>query len=280
VAVVLGACVALVYGSADFLGGVSSQRTPTATVVFGSQTCGLVLAVGFVAALRDPAPGARPLLLSATAGLVGMTAVGLLYRGLAVGRMSVVAPLSAVGGGVLPFAWGLVRGERPSPWAMAGALLALVAVVIVARGAEHDPSSAVSPRSELAFGCGAGAGFGVVFILFAESSAGSGMWPLLAARMASVPALLVLVLALRRPLLPHRHDAAPVAAAGVLDLSANALILLAVRRGLISLVAPVAALYPAATVLLARLVLREPLGRTRLGGLALALAGLVLIAAR
>jgi drug/metabolite transporter (DMT)-like permease len=138
----------------------------------------------------------------------------------------------------------------------------------------------VSPFAELAFGIGAGVGFGVVFILFSESSAGSGMWPVLAARASSVPALLVGLLALRRSLLPRRRDATAVASAGVLDLSANALILLAVRRGLISLVAPVAALYPAATVLLARVVVGEKLGRTRLGGLALALTGLVLIAAR
>jgi drug/metabolite transporter (DMT)-like permease len=219
-------------------------------------------------------------LLSAGAGVVGVVALGMLFRGLAVGRMSIVAPLSAIGGGVLPVAWGLVRGERPSPLALAGIGLALAAVAIVGRGAEHDPAAAVSPRTELALGAGAGVGFGIVFILLAESASGTGMWPVFIARCASVPLLAVVALVLGRSLRMEGADLASVAGAGLCDVGANALVVLAVRRGLLSLVAPVASLYPATTVLLARVVLHERIGRQRLGGLALGLVGLVLIATR
>jgi drug/metabolite transporter (DMT)-like permease len=279
-AVALGVLVALSYGTGDFLGGFASQRLRTSTVLLWTQSIGLVVALLLVVALRDSVPDPHVFVLSAIAGAVGVVAVALLYRGLAVGRMSVVAPVSAVGGGVLPVAWGLLRGERPSALALVGVALALIAIVIVGRGAEHDPSPSVTPLHELALGAGAGVGFGIVFILFSESASGSGLWPVLIARCTSVPLLVGAVIMLRQPPRVARADLAPVAGAGLFDVTANALIVLAVRRGLLSLVGPVASLYPATTVLLARLVLHERIGRQRAGGLALGLVGLALIATR
>jgi drug/metabolite transporter (DMT)-like permease len=278
--VALGALVALAYGSGDFLGGISAKRLPTVTVLLVSQSFGLAVALVLVVALRDARPDAHVFVLSAAAGVVAVVALGLLFRGLALGRMSIVAPLSAIGGGVLPVAWGLLRGERPSALALAGVGVALIAAAIVGRGAEHDPAATISPRLELALGAGAGLGFGVVFILFAESSSGSGMWPVLIARCASVPVLAVAAVVLGHSPRIARADLAPVAGAGLCDVGANALVVLAVRRGFLSLVAPVASLYPATTVVLARLVLHERIGRQRAGGLALGLVGLALIATR
>ena len=278
--IALGALVALAYGSGDFLGGISTKRLPTVTVLLVSQSFGLAAAVVLVVALRDAPPPAHIFVLSAAAGVVAVIALGLLFRGLALGRMSIVAPLSAIGGGVLPVVWGLLRGERPSGLALAGVGVALVAAAIVGRGAEHDPAVTISPRLELALGAGAGVGFGVVFILLAESSSGSGMWPVFIARCASVPVLAVAAVVLGRSPRMARADIAPVAGAGLCDVGANALVVLAVRRGLLSLVAPVASLYPATTVVLARFVLHERIGRQRAGGLALGLVGLALIATR
>ncbi len=278
--IALGALVALAYGSGDFLGGISTKRLPTVTVLLVSQSFGLAAAVVLVVALRDAPPPAHIFVLSAAAGVVAVMALGLLFRGLALGRMSIVAPLSAIGGGVLPVVWGLLRGERPSGLALAGVGVALVAAAIVGRGAEHDPAVTISPRLELALGAGAGMGFGVVFILFAESSSGSGMWPVFIARCASVPVLAVAAVVLGHSPRMARADIAPVAGAGLCDVGANALVVLAVRRGLLSLVAPVASLYPATTVVLARFVLHERIGRQRAGGLALGLVGLALIATR
>jgi len=278
--IALGALVALAYGSGDFLGGISTKRLPTVTVLLVSQSFGLAAAVVLVVALRDAPPPAHIFVLSAAAGVVAVMALGLLFRGLALGRMSIVAPLSAIGGGVLPVVWGLLRGERPSALALAGVGVALVAAAIVGRGAEHDPAVTISPRLELALGAGAGVGFGVVFILLAESSSGSGMWPVFIARCASVPVLAVAAVVLVHSPRMARADIAPVAGAGLCDVGANALVVLAVRRGLLSLVAPVASLYPATTVVLARFVLHERIGRQRAGGLALGLVGLALIATR
>jgi drug/metabolite transporter (DMT)-like permease len=279
-AVVLGVLVALGWGSADFLGGFTSQRLHTVTVLLVSQSFGLAAAIVLVLALRDAVPDAHVFVLSAIAGVVGIAALWLLFRGLAVGRMSVVAPLSAVGSGVLPVAWGLLRGERPTALSLLGVALALIAVAIVGRGAEHDPVPSVPPTQELALGIGSGIGFGVVLILFSESATDSGMWPLLIARGVAVPLLAALAFALGRSARVPAADLAPVAGAGLFDVVANAMVLLAVRRGLLSLVAPVAALYPATTVVLARFVLHERIGRQRAGGLALGLVGLALIATR
>jgi drug/metabolite transporter (DMT)-like permease len=278
--IALGALVALAYGSGDFLGGFASQRLRTSTVLLGSQSIGLAVALLLVIVLRDASPDAHVYVLSAVAGAVGVVAVALLYRGLAVGRMSVVAPVSAVGGAVLPVVWGLLEGERPSALAWVGIALALTAIVIVGRGAEHDPAASVTPLHELALGAGAGIGFGIVFILFSESASGSGLWPVLIARCTSVPLLVGAVIVLRQPPRVTRSGLAPVVGAGLFDVTANALIVLAIREGLLSLVAPVASLYPATTVVLARLVLHERIGRQRAGGLALGLVGLALIATR
>ena len=106
--IVLGALVALGYGSGDFLGGIAAKRLPTVTVLLVSQAVGLAAAFLLVVALRDAAPEPHIFLLSAAAGVFGIIALGLLFRGLAVGRMSIVAPLSAIGGGVLPVAWGII----------------------------------------------------------------------------------------------------------------------------------------------------------------------------
>jgi drug/metabolite transporter (DMT)-like permease len=278
--IALGALVALAYGTGDFLGGITAKRLSTVTVLLVSQAFGLAGALLLVVALRDGPPEARVFVLSAAAGVVGIFALGLLFHGLAVGRMSIVAPLSAIGGGVLPVAWGLLQGERPSALALAGVVLALAAAAVVGRGAEHDPAPAVSPRMEIALGAGAGIGFGVVFILLAESASGSGMWPVFIARGASVTLLAAAAVVLGRSPRIARADIAPLAGAGLFDVAANALVLLAVRRGLLSIVAPVASLYPATTVVLARVVLRERIGRQRVAGLAVGLVGLVLIATR
>jgi drug/metabolite transporter (DMT)-like permease len=282
VAVLLGALVAVSYGGADFLGGLASRRTPTVTVLAISQLCGLGLAALLVGVLAERPPPGTDVLLAAAAGVVGMVALGLLYWGLAIARMSVVAPISAIGAGVIPVLWGVAHGERPSDVALIGVVLVLLAAPLIALGIQADEGERELRASRplaLMLGCGAGVGFGIVVILFAESAHGTGFWPVLIARLASVPVLFAGALVLKRPLRPTTGATPLVAGAGILDVTANALILLAVRRGLLSLVAPVAALNPACTVALARLVLKERITRTGIAGLALALGGLWLLAA-
>lgn len=275
-AVVLGLAAALGFGCADFLGGHASRRSPTLTVLLLVQVCGLVLAVGFVAADGLPFPPARPLAFGALAGASGATGLALFYRALATGTMSVVAPVSAVITSILPVTWGLARGERPSWVAGAGAIVAVTAVALVAR-APGDRDRGVSTRP-LLLALASGVAFGIAVLSFAESSRGGGFWPLVLARATALPGILLTLAVARTPMRPHPADVRASVAGGVLDVTANAALLGAFRRELTSLVAPVAALYPAATVILARVVLRESITRHQLGGLLLALAGLVLIA--
>ncbi|MFN8037119.1 MAG: EamA family transporter [Acidimicrobiia bacterium] len=277
-AILLGLLVAASYGSADFLGGFATKSSPAGATVIVSQTTGLVLAVPLLLVVGRGTFTAHDAALSALAGIAGVIGVGCLYRGLAVGRMSVVAPLSAVGSAFLEVAWGLLHGERPGAVALVGIVIALVAIGIVAGTAAEHPAVTVAPGTEFALGAAAALGFGVVFIAFSETGHDSGLWPLVVARSVAVLVVAVALFLGGRPLWVRRADARTVTGTGVLDVTANALLLAAVRLDLLSIVAPVAALYPAGTVVLARAILREQLGRARTVGLLLAVAALAMIA--
>lgn len=271
--------VAASYGAGDFFGGLAARKTPTTSVVVPAQLLGLLL-LGVVV-LIDPTGHAtdRDLAIGAAAGLCGGVGVFLLFRGLATGRMSVVAPITAVGAAVLPVAWGLASGERPSALVLAGVALALVAVALVARADDPDAEArAAGGTAAVAWAVGAGVAFGTLFILLAETSDDAGWWPLVSARVAAVGALTIGTVVARRPLRPNRPAVPAIVASGVLDVTANAVYLLAVRQGLLSLVAVLSSLYPAGTVLLARVVLKERLVTAQVVGLALALVGVVCIA--
>ena len=175
--------------------------------------------------------------------------------------------------------WGLARGEHPGGWALAGIVLALVAIGVVAGSADEPVAGdGLSRRAEIVCGLGAAVGFGFYLILISETSDGAGLWTIVAARAAPVVVLARSCSACcAGRSSPVATRSALVSVAGVTDAGANALLLLAVRGGLLSVVAPVANLYPAVTVLLARAFGHERIGRFRLAGLALAVASLVLI---
>jgi drug/metabolite transporter (DMT)-like permease len=276
-AIVLGLLAALSWGTGDFAGGMATRRAAETAVVLGTETVGLVLLL-VIAPFGGGSPHTADLVLGATAGLVGVGGLALLYRGLARGRASVVAPLSAVGAAMLQVTWGLAGGEQPGGWAIAGIVLALVAIGVVA-GSADEPSDAagMGRREEIVCGLGAAVGFGSYLILISETSDGAGLWTVVAARVAPVVVLAVVLTLLRRPLVPDRRALPLVSLSGVTDAGANALLLIAVRTGLLTVVAPVANLYPAVTVVLARAFGHERIGRFRLAGLVLAVVSLVLI---
>jgi drug/metabolite transporter (DMT)-like permease len=277
VAVFLGLLVAATYGTGDFFGGLASKRNPPTAVVAVSQTFGLVIMIVLV--LIDGSPmdwgdfGA-----GAAAGAVGLVGVILLYRGLANGTMSVVAPITAVGAGVLPLVWGLVSGDRPGALAIVGVAIALAAIALVSAADAVEDEGGVQ-RSDVLLALAAGAAFGLVFVLLGTTDESSGMWPVLGARVASVSLVTTGVLVLRRPWKPEPGTLPTVAGAGVLDAGANALYLLASREGLLSVVSVLSSLYPAATIVLARVLLKERMNRVQLAGIGLALTGVTLIAA-
>lgn len=275
--VVLALLGALTYGFSDFAGGLASRRAPALAVVFIGQCAGLVLVTVLAVVLParfDPAS----LAWGAAAGVVGVLALLLFYRSLALGSMSVVAPLTAVLSAVVPVAAGLLLGERPSGLVLAGVLLAAGAVVLVGAEEGRLPSVAQLRGPVVAGALGAGTGFGLLFVLLTRADDDTGFEPLVAARVASLLLLAGVGILGRRPLLPRGAPPALVLASGLGDMTANALFVLASRLGLLSVTGVLLALYPAGTVLLAVLVLRERLARLQLVGLALAATGVALIA--
>ena len=275
-AVLLGLLVAASFGTDDFLGGLASRRADTLAVLGLVQLTALAGAV-LVAPVGGGHLTVRIAALAAGSGLLNAAALGCLYRGLAIGQIGQVAPTAAVMGALLPVAWGLVDGERPSAVALAGVGLAVVAGALVTREREERHGPFVGRALPLALA--AGVGFGASFVLFAESSHGSGLWPVLCARGAAVVGVGAAI-AVARPERPADTRWPRLAvAAGALDAAGATILLVALRHGLIAVVAPVASLAPGFTVMHAWWYLRERASALQVAGLGVALAGLALIAA-
>jgi drug/metabolite transporter (DMT)-like permease len=189
--------------------------------------------------------------------------------------MSVVAPITSVEAAAVPVIFGLFIGERPTPLALIGVVVALLAVVLVSSAAETSEAGAKTGIPEAV---GAGFAFGVFFIALDQAGDGAGMWPILSMRGTSLVLVAVAMLMTRTSLRPAAGTMAGIAISGVLDVAANVLYLLSTQHGLLSLVAVITSMYPAATVILARFVLHERLTKAQLVGLGLAAAGVTLIA--
>lgn len=279
-AAALALLCAVAYGAGDFFGGVASRRLAPALVVLRSNAVGLT-GVALAAPLFDADIVARDFALGGAGGLAGGLGVLLLYRGLATGTMSVVAPITAVLSAVVPVAVGLGGGERPALVAMTGVPLALVAVAMLAREpADHDDRTHGLSRAGLVTALGAGLGFGLFFVALDATSDDAGLWPVVAGRMASVSMFAVVGLVRRGSWRPRSGPVGwLVVGAGLLDAGANAFFLVATQHGMLTLVSVLAALYPASTLLLARIVLGERLARPPQAGVLLAGAAVVLVTA-
>lgn len=270
-ALAFASLAALAYGFSDFYGGVVTRRSEVIRVVVWSQVAGLVLLMTLVwrfgggVGLSD----ASWAILAGLAGAVGLVS---LYRGLATGRAVVVAPLSGVLSGVIPAVVGFGLGERPSPITVAGFVVAAMAVWMVSGG-----RTVRAPG----FGLGAlaGLGFGFFFVFLSPIPETAGLWPLVPARAASISVLLLL--RIRRGGIGSpgpRSTWGMISLVGVGDTLANVFILLALQQGPLGEGAVVSSLYPAVTVLLSAVLLREPVRRLQWAGLAMAVLAMALIA--
>lgn len=266
---------ALVYGAGDFLGGLAARRTALVTVLLLSQGVGLA-GIALLAALIGGHASAADLLLGAAAGLAGGAGVAMLYRGLAAGAMSLVAPITGVVAVIVPVVYGVSQGERPAVLQFVGIGLAVAAVTLLSESGGGRPRLA---RATLLLAIGSGVAFGTFYILFARTSTAANLWPLLSARGASVTVLAGLALILRRPPRLGATPPAMIIGAGVCDVTANALYLIAVHGGLISIVAVLVSLYPVSTVLCSLLFLGERLHARQVVGVFTALVAVVLITA-
>lgn len=272
---------AALYGAADFLGGLASRRASTIAIVLISQIAGLI-PLAMLLFVLPAAPSRDDFIWGTIAGLAGSAGVALLYRALAVGTMSVVAPTTAVCAVMLPVFVEALRGERLPVLTQSGIALAIVAIVLVS---QHDTRSSdrVSEGRRLPAGIGlafvSGVAIGLFFLALARTSPAAGLWPLLASRGLSGVIFGAVVFAVYRPLTVEPAVLKTAVACGVVDMLANALYLIASRGERLSIVVTLASLYPASTVILARIVVGERLSRRQAVGIACALLAVLMIVA-
>jgi drug/metabolite transporter (DMT)-like permease len=272
---------AALYGAADFLGGLASRRASTIAIVLISQIAGLIpLAV--LLFVLPAAPSREDFIWGTIAGLAGSAGVALLYRALAVGTMSVVAPTTAVCAVMLPVFVEALRGERLPVLTQSGIALAIVAIVLVS---QHDTPSSdrASKGRRLPAGLGlafvSGVAIGLFFLALARTSPDAGLWPLLASRGLSAVIFGAVLVAAYWPLTLQPAVLKTAIACGVVDMLANALYLIASRGERLSIVVTLASLYPASTLILARIVVGERLSTRQAVGIACALVAVVMIVA-
>lgn len=274
--VLLGLVAAAAYGAADFCGGLATKRAATLAVACVGQGAGLVILVPL--AFFVPAHLAvSDVLLGLGAGVCGGVGIALLYHALAIGTMGVVSPVTAVIAAALPVAVGFVRGERLHGTQIAGIVVALVAIVLISASTEESGEREIATAG-LREAIASGVLLGGFLAIIAFVRADAGLTALIAARISAVLAIAAVALAARVDLRPPRSVLALVAGSGLLDGSALVLYVAAARFGGLSVAAVLTSLYPAATVVLARVVLRERLRTWQFAGMLLALGGVALIA--
>jgi len=306
---VFALAAALLYGSADFLGGAATRRAHVLSVLTVSATAGVAVA-GTAALLAGSPPRAAGIAWGICAGAAGGVGFMFFYAGLAAGPMSVVAPLSALVSTVLPVAVALAEGERPGLRVYAGALICVVAIISVssgggrpARGApgavtgsepeasrQHSqpdpPAGTRAPGAGrraargIGYGIAAGAAFGMFFLFIRNGGESGAFWPVAVARIAGTLVVVIAAAGTRNGPVRWQPDArlfVTALGAGVLDACANVCYVLATRAGLFGLAIVLTSLYPGVTVLLARVVLGERTRWAQRAGLALAAAGVVLV---
>jgi drug/metabolite transporter (DMT)-like permease len=296
IALALGS--SLVYGVSDFLGGLKSRSLPLLWVLLISQGSALLVLAPVVLGSGEGPPSGSYLAYAVLAGIAEAVGVAALYRGLAVGVMSIVAPVAAIAP-VVPVVTAFFLGEEPAPIQGVGIVAALTGIAIISWGTrpEEQPPpvrcppgevsgpapgrSRVSPEvgTSVLFGLLTALGFGSFLVGMDAASEGSVLWALFVARLTSVAAFGTVYLVTRPPLAVRRTELPLLALIGLLIIGADSLYAVATTEGLLSVVVVLSSLYPAVTIALARLYLNERLQRRQLVGVAAALAGAVAIAA-
>jgi drug/metabolite transporter (DMT)-like permease len=268
---------AVLYGAADFTGGLATRRASTIPIVLLSQFSGLASLVLLLPLLPASSPTRPDIIWGAVAGLTGGIGVALLYRALAIGVMAVVAPTTAVCAVAIPVVVSVLLGERPATLAVIGIVLGVVSIVLVSW--QTAPVGGDSDKYSKGVGTAlaSGVAIGFFFLALAQTRTEAGMWPLVASRSLSVLLFGIAAIAGRSALRMPAPVLGLAILCGFIDMLANALYLLAARVGPLSIVVTLSSLYPASTVLLARVVLGERLNLWQVSGVGCALAAVVLI---
>jgi drug/metabolite transporter (DMT)-like permease len=275
--ILLALAAALLYGGSDFGGGLASRRLGSLRVSVVGSAAATVLTWATLILVGGPGPSLRAVAWGLASGLAGGAGTLVLYRGLARGQMSVVGPLSAVGAAVVPVAAGVALGERPSLLSVAGVLVALPAIVLVA--ASGSVRGKLGAPKGLLDGLAAGLAFGILFIGLAQAGRHAGLWPVASEQTGTLLITLAIAVKTREPLrIPLRAAGLPVLV-GAGGMAATLAYFYATHFSMLAIAAVLVSLYPGVTVLLARTLLHErftPAQRAGLGLCALAIAAIAL----
>jgi len=295
VSLVFAVLCALVWGTADYLGGKASRRAESSVVTLFGQGAGLLAALLVIPIVGDRVPPPADWGYGFLAGAFGAIALLCLYRALATGAMTVVAPIAGVTSAIVPAVWGLAEGERPSGLALAGLGVAVVSIALVSWGGARsaNPGEQHTPVSVCVLALVAGLGFGSLSVALSYTSGEGGLWAVVAMHCVSLPLTAFVVWRTVRSStsrlavgvgvgarLPWRLGGAVLALAlvgGTLDTSGDTLLLFSAKDGLLTVAGVIAAMYPAVTVTLALLRDRERVPVLQTTGLGLAVAALVLV---
>jgi drug/metabolite transporter (DMT)-like permease len=276
-AIALALSASLAWGCADFGAGVAARRLPLFVVAAISQSAGLVLAVLAVVIAGHRAPTAAQFAWAAGAGLVGIVGISAFYRALAVGAMGIIGPITATAA-IVPVAYGLSRGERPSTLQGIGVGLAAIGIIAaslepVAEGGGRRIGTGVglALAAALCFGCS--------LIGLSRAAPGGAAWAVMTMRLAVVPIVILVAVLVKGGSPSSARGWLLLVGVGFVDTGATLLYSAATTKGLLSVVAVLSSLYPIVIVVLARALLSERIARPQLAGVAVALAGVALISA-
>jgi len=267
---------AAAWGAGDFSGGLATRRSTVYGVVAVAHATGLVFMVALALLFQEVLPSGAALAWAAAAGLVGGAGLACLYRALAVGKMGLNAPLSSVVATLVPLIFSFFSEGLPHAWRLAGCVVALVSIWLIA-GQNQAPSYRGQESAGLGLAVVAGVGLGGFLLLIKFAGSTAVFWPLVVTRAGSLGLMLTMIGASRSQWRPSSGSLGWVLLAGLLDTGANALYVLALQRGSLAVAAILSSLYPASTVILARLVLKERWSRLQGIGMATALLAVAMV---
>jgi len=274
-----GILSAATWGAADFIGGLASKRTSPYRVLFLAEIAGLLPFIALALLLHETVPPLVDLLLGVVSSLVGLGGLLLLYRALASGQMTIAAPVSALFAALIPVVFGFFTLGVPSIPTLIGFGLAFLAVWLISQteaGNWRTPLKGLSNLADLRLPLLSGLFFGLYFLVSHRATLNAFFCPLVAARFAGFAAFGLFALFTRQPVLPPREVWGLCLVNGIVDIGGNGFYVLAAQAGRLDVAAVLGALYPASTVVLAWIVLKERINWLQAFGVLLAFVAIVL----
>lgn len=272
--IIFGLAAAFCWGTADFSGGSATKRNGVLVVAIVSQTIGILFLIASALAFSESLPSIKDMLWGASAGLAGGMGLLALYHALSVEKMGIVAPVTAVMSALVPVTFGMITEGLPAKGQLIGFLFAFIGVWLISR--DNDSSKIELQKLRLPFI--AGTGFGLFMILIDQVQTDGIFWPLVGARMATIPTFIIVAYFMKKIEIPGIRYLPLIVLAGILDTGGNIFYVLAAKTGRLDIAAILTSMYPAITVLLAWVLLKERLKKRQWAGVLAVMAAVVLIA--